>query len=514
MPAVNRDGVRDGFAVTGSGERKIPSLSNAIRAVERVADDLGICFNDDTSEWGFRREVPWRARGAGVSFLPVRETDYTELAAYLEDEFDVEFKFDHVKRAFKAVGRREGRLFNPAREWLEGLPEWDGVDRFADFWERMGADVGEGIARDYYALVARMLFLSIVTRRFDPGAKYDLIVVMESAQGILKNEFLIALAGEDYYCGVKASLLGSFFTEREMVMRLIRAGLIHIEEFDVLDRGKSDALKQLASERFDWLRRMWTDNMEQVPRRSIIVATTNRRHYLSDPTGNRRFLPLPLWGCDYLNLDYLRATRDALFSQAVAEMRAGVVPAVDSRVPGAPAGAAMSAYVARMQSWRVVGRAWSEILEEYLGRVYPAGGWVSNRELFMKALGMSAVDCENPAHGRQMSAAMRGLCEGADSLWKAREKRVRVCEGEGAPTVRMKGWEVRPTRAEREGEADVVRLSTGAAPVVGRRLEVSASRVDAESARGLDRGERRDAPETMEEAERRARARRVSGGAG
>lgn len=56
------------------------------------------------------------------------------------------------------------------------------------------------------------------------------------------------------------------------------------------------------------------------PRRVIFIGTTNQREFLSDETGNRRFLPLRVGQCQP---DKIEQDRDQLWAEGIARFREG-----------------------------------------------------------------------------------------------------------------------------------------------------------------------------------------------
>jgi putative DNA primase/helicase len=60
--------------------------------------------------------------------------------------------------------------------------------------------------------------------------------------------------------------------------------------------------------------------VEELPRRSVLVATTNDEEFLSDSTGSRRFWPVRV---TEVELDWIRENRDQLWAEAVALFDAG-----------------------------------------------------------------------------------------------------------------------------------------------------------------------------------------------
>jgi predicted P-loop ATPase len=96
---------------------------------------------------------------------------------------------------------------------------------------------------------------------------------------------------------------------------------LEMAELSSLRRTEADAVKGALSKTADVYRRPYGRNTIRVERRCIIIGTTNESHYLVDPTGNRRFMPVK---CGDINTDWIRLNRAQLFAEAVTMFREGV----------------------------------------------------------------------------------------------------------------------------------------------------------------------------------------------
>jgi hypothetical protein len=57
------------------------------------------------------------------------------------------------------------------------------------------------------------------------------------------------------------------------------------------------------------------ENMRPMSRTYVIWHTRNTDKFLEDPTGNRRFIPMPLY--DYIDEDWLRMNREQLWAEII-----------------------------------------------------------------------------------------------------------------------------------------------------------------------------------------------------
>ena len=89
----------------------------------------------------------------------------------------------------------EDRSFNPVKEYLDNLPNWDGVKRVEDlFINNLDAD-----DNDYTREVTRKWFAAAVARIYEPGIKFDNIIVLDGKQGVGKSTIIKSLVDEDFF---------------------------------------------------------------------------------------------------------------------------------------------------------------------------------------------------------------------------------------------------------------------------------------------------------------------------
>ena len=83
--------------------------------------------------------------------------------------------------------------FHPLRDYLDALPEWDGVKRVESlFIKYLKADDSE-----YVRAVTRKTFAAAVARIYAPGTKFDCVPVLDGDQGI-DGAFLSGERGEPF----------------------------------------------------------------------------------------------------------------------------------------------------------------------------------------------------------------------------------------------------------------------------------------------------------------------------
>ena len=183
-----------------------------------------------------------------------------------------------------------GRPFSPWADFLDHLPDWDGVPRMA---EAIPGECLEGGATDYSRAALGNFFLGLVSRAFDPGCQHDLVLVLVGPQGTRKTSWFRAITPSRVLPVYEASTVPDAGKQTDAMMAAHRSPIVLLDEMDKL-RTKDDqsALKALISGRVDMWRAPYGKVVETHRRSFVIAGTTNESEFLLDLTGNRRYMPL------------------------------------------------------------------------------------------------------------------------------------------------------------------------------------------------------------------------------
>lgn len=218
---------------------------------------------------------------------------------------------DHVKDAVLelcALNR-----FDPLLDHLNGLAPWDGVPRL-DTWLPvfLGAE-----DTPYTREAGATWLLAAVVRAFEPGTKFDHMLVLVGAQGVGKSTALRVLASDAFFSD--ANFLGAKDT-REVLEATTGAWIVECAELAGMRRKDTETLKYEITKQEDKGRHAYARNPVTVPRRFVLAGTTNSGRFLQDETGNRRFWPVEV---SRANIAGLAEARSQLLAEALARYRAG-----------------------------------------------------------------------------------------------------------------------------------------------------------------------------------------------
>lgn len=233
----------------------------------------------------------------------------------------------------------ENNSFHPVREYLSGL-KWDGKTRIDQLLCAMTTDID-----DYHKAAIKYFLISSVSRIFKPACKVDMMLILESAQGLGKSTFFRILFGE-WYAEVTSSL-----NDKDFFMGLRGVWGADFGELDQFNKADSTRIKQILTMTDDHYRPAYARLAQKFPRQCVFIGGTNRDDWQKDETGGRRFLPMRVK--DKICTDWLEDNRDQIWAEAVQLMKAG---GEWWEIPDAQA----------HQEARYVGDSWEESIAQYL----------------------------------------------------------------------------------------------------------------------------------------------------
>ncbi len=256
-----------------------PSLTNTITILKNhVAPNI---FIKDTflNSITYGVDVPWGFKKTDH----ISDTSVMCLAAYLGEHFKIEPYLSVLYTAAGAIANRNQK--HCLREEVS-LVEWDNkprVDNWLQTYVKAHAEDPQ-----YLKAVSRKVLCAMIARIYNPGVKFDHILVLEGPnQGEGKSRVIRALAGPQWYGSVRFDM-----DHKDFVLTLQGKWVCEISELSGLNRRDSSFVKALITEQEDRIRQPYGRAIETMPRQSIFIGTTNHFQYLEDETGNRRYWPV------------------------------------------------------------------------------------------------------------------------------------------------------------------------------------------------------------------------------
>jgi len=235
--------------------------------------------------------------------------------------------------------------FHPLQTRIKEI-EWDERPR-VDTWlsKYCGAEDIE-----YTRLVGKKWLISAIARLFKPGCKVDNVMMLEGGQGSKKSTMLRELSYDNFLDG------GIDIRSKDGLMSLFGKWIVEFSELEGLNGRTADTVKAFLAKQDDKIRLPYKKTEEYFKRTCVFAGTTNRKQYLSDTSGNRRFWPIKI---DKVDMSKIIDNRDQLWAEAYQMYRRGEIWWTDEDAPE-------SLMFAAEQDERIDGSDIDDTISDYL----------------------------------------------------------------------------------------------------------------------------------------------------
>lgn len=219
--------------------------------------------------------MPWRRINNPE---PITNVDYSGIRNYIESIYSITGTLK-IDDALNLEFHKQS--FHPIRDYLRSL-EWDGEKRIDTLLiELFGAP-----DTVYHREAIRKHLVASVARVYNPGVKYDMVLVLcGKSQGTGKSTFIDWL-GKGW---ASDSFMG--WTGKESMEQLHGVWLMEIAELSGYKKADIESIKHYITKREDQFRPAYGRTSETYPRQTVFWGTTNTKDFLRD-SENRRFNPV------------------------------------------------------------------------------------------------------------------------------------------------------------------------------------------------------------------------------
>lgn len=224
-------------------------------------------------------KLPWRDRERQhLDYEPWLGADDKRLQHYFGKVYEIKSS-TMIQNAFTEVVHSNS--FHPIKEYIEAQ-KWDGVSRVDRlFITYLGAD-----DTHYIRSVTRKMLVAAITRLYEPGCKFDEMLVLVGPQGAGKSSLLAKLGRKWFSDSLRT------FENKEAGEHLQGAWIFEIGELAAMRKAEVEEIKTFLSKTEDRYRVAYDRQVSEFPRKCVFFGTTNNYNFLHDPTGNRRFWPV------------------------------------------------------------------------------------------------------------------------------------------------------------------------------------------------------------------------------
>lgn len=257
------------------------SLQNIALIIRNDGNFKNIVYNEFKDTIDVIGDLPWKQVKPGWN-----DSDLANAKVYFERIYGI-WSPAKFKDALLAVVSSD-RLYHPIKEYFSGLA-WDGTERV----DTLLIDYFGAEDTPYTRAVIRKTLVAAVARIYEPGIKFDSILVLNGPQGMGKSTFF-ALLGKQWFSD---SLSISDMRDKTAAEKLLGNWILEISEMSGIRKTEVEVVKSFVTRQDDKFRQAYGVNVESHPRKCVIVGSTNSEGgFLRDVTGNRRFWPVHVPG--------------------------------------------------------------------------------------------------------------------------------------------------------------------------------------------------------------------------
>ena len=227
--------------------------------------------------------LPWRQHRGWREW---DNNDDLNLWSYIEKHYGLKSQ-EKIMAGLSNVTNK--RPMNPIKQMLEEAHNnWDGNKHVEDLLPMLtGAKKTE-----YNTAVMRLFMLGAVSRIYHPGCKFDYMLVLVGPQGKYKSTLFRFLAVNDKWFNDNFNSLDG----DKAFEKLRGMWIVEVAELQAMKRAKDvESIKAFITSRDDIYRAPYSRRTEHHPRTCVLAGTSNPVSFLTDRTGNRRFLPVNCW---------------------------------------------------------------------------------------------------------------------------------------------------------------------------------------------------------------------------
>lgn len=252
--------------------------------------------------------------------------------AYIDSPLRAEFtqvSFERIRLYMDAIVSENE--INPLLDEIRAT-KWDGIDRLEEMYNILQIDEDDALSRTAIRKCL-MQALAMLQNDFSKADSHehcyqsDFVLVLQGGQGIGKTSFLRHLVPRAYWGEIE----GFNPQNKDNVIESLSKWICELGEIGKTTRRDTDGLKQFLTRAVDVYRTPYARSAAEYPRRTVFFGTVNDATFLSDVTGNRRFVVVPLK--DTLRIDYETQTARfdsmqlwAQINTILSQMESGGIP--------------------------------------------------------------------------------------------------------------------------------------------------------------------------------------------
>ena len=325
----------------GEGGIPLKTITNLVNCfyVDENLKNLFI-FNEFSGTIEYSRNAIWHEVEKGQE---LRDKDIVFVQYYLAQNRAFEMGIEKITNAITELAERNH--YHPVREYLNNL-EWDGEKRL-DEWLMKTTGTEDNA---YTRAVGSKYLMAAVARVYQPGVKFDNVLVFEGEENIGKSTIFRTLSSPWF-----TDSIDLMQKDEKIIEKMRGSWFLEVAEMFGVNDNNQERIKSFLTRQDDVHRLPYDRLSVRLKRQSIFCGSSNKLAYLFGEDGNRRFWPIK---CNKINIEWLKENRDQIFAEARDRWRSGEVLYLNPE---------LFEFAKNVQTQKLsVNEVWSEIIDQYL----------------------------------------------------------------------------------------------------------------------------------------------------
>lgn len=287
----------------------LKSYTNTLKILSLEPWKGQFVYNDFTKRVEFKTLPYWRAHDLKTN-VGIGNGDRAILRSYISTRHRFTPNKDWIDDALDTISNLN--RIHPVKDYLNSLV-WDGVPRL----DTILRDTAGAQDNPYTRTVGKCTLIGAVRRIFEPGCKFDNVLLLEGRQGTGKSTWISILGGQ--FASTNDLVRG----DKDSFIKMRGKWIMELPEMHgTFSKQELNWLKSILSIGTDNYRKVFGRDNEDFARECIFIGSLNplgSNNYLKDDE-NRRYWPVKTGKFD---LDRLRRDRDQYFAEAVHRYKLG-----------------------------------------------------------------------------------------------------------------------------------------------------------------------------------------------
>lgn len=227
------------------------------------------------------QRLMWKKKNEN-KFKEVTDSDISSLFIRLRSDEKIFIGYEDLRRVLDSdyVTR-----IHPLKRYFENLPDWGEHDYIKDLADTVTTEDDD---KAHWQNCFKKWLIAVVACVLSEKEVNHTAIIFQGEQGIGKSRWILRLIPEELKDYLFTGSINP--SDKDSKLAVVKNFIIDLDELETLNREEIGFLKSLMTQKEIQIRKPYGHYEEKYIRRSSFIGSVNKREFLNDMTGSRRFL--------------------------------------------------------------------------------------------------------------------------------------------------------------------------------------------------------------------------------